>query len=233
MKIDISLLIKIKSTTTLSMHYVVPNLVKYHPSFLSDSKADSLFVDLLSYQTAAEKAGGVMYGKRWESERRSIQIADPGVRTYRYTGSSTTKPLRFEEVECVKKMRDRLRMSLGTHYNFCLVNYYPVVFDEDGNIDANRTASLGWHSDDETDMVAGHPIASVSLGDTRRFRVRNRHTNDIEWDQPLEHGSLVIMEGQCQTLTQHCIWPMTKKDMDDVLFGIRVNLTFRVMKNSK
>jgi len=210
------------------MHYVVDDIVKYHPDYLSGDEADSAFLDLLNYQVSAKKETGVMFGKSWTSERRTIQISEPGVRVYKYSGASASSTLAFEEVEVVKKIRDGLRKKYGTFFNFCLVNYYPVVFTQDGEVDTKKTPVLRWHSDDEDDMVAGKPIASISLGDSRRFRVREKGSNVVRWDHPLEHGSLVIMEGDCQERTEHCIWSLAKNDK--MMFGIRINLTFRVMR---
>jgi alkylated DNA repair dioxygenase AlkB len=105
------------------------------------------------------------------------------------------------------------------------------VFTDD-KPDTKATPALGWHSDDEADMVSGKPIASISLGDLRRFRVRSKADNEVVWDRKLDHGSLVVMEGRCQELTQHCIWKLSETDVKegDVRFGLRINLTFRVMR---
>ena len=216
------------------MHYVVKNLIKYDPEYL-DKKADDLYLDLVGWQSSAKQESGVMYGEMWTSERRTIQIADPGVRTYKYSGSSAGTTVGFQECQPVSEVRDALLKDTKVRYNFCLVNFYPVVFTDDETPDLQATPSLGWHSDDEKDMVPKAPIASISLGDVRRFRVRTKAGHEIVWDHKLDHGSLVIMEGECQELTQHCIWKMSKTDVKDgdVRFGLRINLTFRVMKVEK
>ena len=56
-------------------------------------------------------------------------------------------------------------------YNMCLVNYY-----RDGN------DYIGFHSDDEKQLIFNTPIYSISLGATRKFRLKlkekfNKFTN--------------------------------------------------------
>ena len=65
------------------------------------------------------------------------------------------------------------------------------------------------------------PIASVSLGATRKFLLRGQNDKTDQADLVLENGSLVIMENECQHKYVHCI-PKEK----DVADG-RINLTFR------
>ena len=187
---------------------------------------------LENFYDEAIQEKGKMYGKEWTSQRRTLQLADKGVRTYKYSGASAADTIRFSKCPTVKLIRRYLYKDFDVWYNFCLVNFYPVVLDKQGNVDVKSTAKLGWHSDDEDDIVEESPIASISLGDLRRFRVRSKKNNSIKWDHKLEHGSLVIMEGKCQKKMQHCIWGLGKKDVEagDASRGMRINLTFRVMK---
>jgi hypothetical protein len=64
------------------MHYVVKDLVKYDPDYLPN--ADDSYLDLQSWIHQAKQESGMLYGKKWTSERRTIQLSDPGVRTYKY-----------------------------------------------------------------------------------------------------------------------------------------------------
>lgn len=90
------------------------------------------------------------------------------------------------------------------------------------NLYRNGSDRMGWHRDDEA-IFGGDPwIASISLGETRTFRMRTRdrkHTYDIE----LEHGSLLIMPRGVQQRWEHCV-PVRKKRP-----GARINLTFRTL----
>jgi alkylated DNA repair dioxygenase AlkB len=65
-------------------------------------------------------------------------------------------------------------------------------------------------------------IASLSLGATRRFRLRHRRRKELEpVAVDLESGSLLIMEGDTQRFWKHQV-PKTKRVAEP-----RINLTFR------
>ncbi|MCZ4274254.1 alpha-ketoglutarate-dependent dioxygenase AlkB, partial [Maritalea porphyrae] len=52
--------------------------------------------------------------------------------------------------------------------------------------------SMGWHQDNEPELGRNPVIASLNLGETRRFLLRNLHCKtEIEYE--LSHGSLLIM----------------------------------------
>lgn len=77
---------------------------------------------------------------------------------------------------------------------------------------------MGWHADDEPEI--GNVIGSLSLGATRKFRVRHNRTRETQTFL-VNHGSLIIMAGTMQEFWQHEV-PKTKQDV-----GERINLTFR------
>lgn len=99
-------------------------------------------------------------------------------------------------------------------YKMCLVNWY-----RDGN------DYIGFHSDDEKQIIDGTPIYSISIGAKRKFILKKRNNiNDDcldNYELDLENGSLVIMCGFCQKTHQHSV-PKSKKDI-----GMRINFTFR------
>ena len=105
-----------------------------------------------------------------------------------------------------------------------LVNFNAVLLNlyRDGN------DSIGWHSDDERELADGSVIASLSLGETRRFIFRNRddHTQKIE--RQLNHGDLLMMRDNTQKFWQHQV-PKTTKTIANQI-PKRINLTFRVIK---
>lgn len=106
-------------------------------------------------------------------------------------------------------LRDQLAERLGSVFDFALVNLYP-----DGR------AGLGWHADDERDLESGAPIASVTLGATRVFALRNVETGTVA-GAVLGHGALCVMAGVTQRRWQHCI---TK---DARVKQPRISITFR------
>lgn len=112
---------------------------------------------------------------------------------------------------------DTLRLDLQKlhqrKYNSVLCNFY-----RDGQ------DAVGWHSDNDYPNDGQDWIASISLGATRRFRVRHKETGYTHhWD--VNHGDMIVMRDGCQKIWQHTI-TKTKKDV-----GPRVNLTYRYISN--
>jgi len=103
--------------------------------------------------------------------------------------------------------------SSGLEFNSVLVNWY-----------RNGEDCMGWHSDDEASLGEDPQIASVSLGATRRFILRQKSNKSNKHVVELQHGSLMLMLGRTQSLWQHAL-PRTKKSHDS-----RVNLTFRYIR---
>ena len=90
------------------------------------------------------------------------------------------------------------------------------------NLYRDGSDRMGWHRDDEA-IFGGDPwIASISLGETRTFRMRTRDRSSAH-DIELEHGSLLIMPRGIQRLWEHCVPPRKKRP------GARINLTFRTL----
>jgi len=83
---------------------------------------------------------------------------------------------------------------------------------------------MGWHQDNEPELGTNPVIASLNLGESRRFILRNLHCKtQIEYE--LSHGALLIMAGALQHHWRHCV-PKTSKPR-----GERINLTFRQILN--
>lgn len=78
------------------------------------------------------------------------------------------------------------------NYNQILVNWY-----------LNGSHYIGVHSDDERQLAKDSNIFSVSLGATRKFRIRDKSTNKIVKDFELKDGSVVIMCGKMQKEYKH------------------------------
>src|SRR5665213_2933303 len=116
-------------------------VVRYDPTYIPAKRALSLFRALEAYEGDAQNAQGrTPAGKPYVAERRTIQVADIGIRAYRFNGSTATVPEKFESYPVIAKLREDLYTSTGVWCNFCLYNAY------------TPEAKLGWHSDDEKDM---------------------------------------------------------------------------------
>lgn len=105
----------------------------------------------------------------------------------------------------------------GIVFDRVLLNYY-----RDGN------DSVAWHSDTLPTDGQHHPIASVTFGDTRLFKIRHKsRKNSIQLDIPLTHGSFLLMDKTMQDHYEHHV-PKTAKKV-----GPRINLTFRISESPK
>jgi alkylated DNA repair dioxygenase AlkB len=135
--------------------------------------------------------------------------ADAGVR-YRYSG------LQLDAVplpQALHALRRQLERDIGREFNSVLLNAY-----------RNGDDSMGWHADNEPELCAQPVIASLSLGEQRRFRLRPR-AGGASLGLDLEHGSLLLMQGSSQSCWQHAV-PKTRRPV-----GLRINLTFRQIRN--
>lgn len=179
--------------------------LKYDADFLPKEDADRLFAALHQSLSWHRPVFHMPQGK-FPAPRRIAWHADEGL-SYRYSG--IVHPW-ADWTEGLAEIRDRVKDVTGVRFNGVLANLY-----EDEN------DSVSFHADDESDLVEGSPIASVSLGYVRTFAIRhmlrkNRH------NIPLGHGSLLVMAGATQRVSQHSI-PKCK----GTPCGPRINLTFR------
>lgn len=146
-----------------------------------------------------------LFGKQVLQPRLTAWYGDKGV-DYTYSGlKNEALPWTATLLE-VKEMVERLSQK---SFNSVLLNLY-----RDGN------DSMGYHSDDERELGEEPVIASLSLGEVRRFNIKNKETGElISFDLP--DNSLLIMKGDFQLKWKHAV-PKTKRAV-----GPRINLTFR------
>jgi len=146
-------------------------------------------------------------GREVASPRLSAWYGDPDAH-YSYSGLAL-EPRPWLPV--ILDLKTRVEAACDAPLNSVLLNLYRDGAD-----------SMGWHSDDEPELGERPVIASLSLGATRRFRLRHRRRKELEpVSLDLENGSLLIMQGDTQRNWQHQI-PKTKRAAEP-----RVNLTFR------
>jgi alkylated DNA repair dioxygenase AlkB len=108
------------------------------------------------------------------------------------------------------QIRTRVEFLTAHTYNSVLLNRY-----RDGS------DGMGWHADDEPELGREPAIASLSLGETRRFRLRHRRRRETGIDLELGHGDLLLMAGMTQHAYLHAV-PKTKRAV-----SVRLNLTWR------
>ena len=139
-------------------------------------------------------------------------MGDPGC-SYTYSGvRNAIEPW----APVVNQLRELVEEQVGTHFNSLLLNRY-----RDGR------DTLDWHADDEAELDPEAPIASLSLGVARCFRLRpcaadRRPEDTLSFE--LGGGDLLVMDPPTQRHWLHQV-PQRLR-----LQGSRLNLTFRVIR---
>jgi len=107
-------------------------------------------------------------------------------------------------------IRARVSQAAGEDFNSVLCNLY-----------RNGNDHVSYHSDDEP-IFGGDPIiASLSFGETRKFKLRRKDDHKVKQSLTLTDGSLLIMGRGIQGAWQHSV-PKAK-----LANAPRINLTFR------
>ena len=150
-----------------------------------------------------------VWGKSVVQPRLIAWYGDPGA-TYSYSGIVLTPHSWTKTIRHLKKSIE----DIAEHrFNSVLLNYY-----------RDHRDGMGLHSDDEPELGPTPTIASLSLGEERRFQLKHRHRKDMRSISiPLPNGSLLVIRGDTQRFWKHGI-PKQKTPC-----GPRVNLTFRAI----
>jgi alkylated DNA repair dioxygenase AlkB len=182
-------------------------LLEYIPGLFNPQESIALMNKFISNVPWQQRII-TMYGKQIITPRLTAWYGDKG-KDYTFSGT------KFDPLPWTKELqqiREKTEKIAGITFNTVLLNYY-----RDGN------DSVAWHSDDEYDLGNKPVIASVSLGQARRFDVRHKTDHQKKYSVNLENGSLLLMKGDLQHSWEHRIAKSTKPLKE------RVNLTFRVI----
>ena len=179
------------------------------PDFLPAAEAAALLA-LLTDTVAWEQRSIRLFGQLVPQPRLTAWYGDADAR-YAYSGLRwVPRPW----LPALADLRRRVEVATGTAFNSVLLNLY-----------RNGQDSMGWHADDEPELGPAPTIASLSLGATRRFRLRPRPGGPAVDVPPLgldlPAGSLLLMRPPTQAHWQHAL-PKTARPT-----GPRLNLTFR------
>ncbi|HEY7773233.1 MAG TPA: alpha-ketoglutarate-dependent dioxygenase AlkB [Marinagarivorans sp.] len=177
----------------------------WHSSYLAQSRADSLLVTLLA-ELDWQQGRVHLFGKDHQEPRLSSYYGDTGS-DYSYANRAVV-PAPWHPA--LAALRQQLSEAFSSPFNAVLCNLY-----------RNGQDCMGWHSDDEPELGPQPTIASVSLGATRRFRLRDKQNPKLQQTFELNHGSLLIMAGTTQRYWQHSLAKAQK------IQSPRINLTFR------
>ncbi|WP_075990015.1 alpha-ketoglutarate-dependent dioxygenase AlkB family protein [Vibrio fluvialis] len=172
--------------------------------FLTPTQADHAF-SVLTQELDWQQEAITLFGKSVLQPRLQAWYGD---KAYTYSGL-TMPPKAWTPM--LTDLKQRCEVLTGQAFNSVLANLY-----RDGQ------DSMGWHQDNEPELGQQPVIASLSLGETRRFVLRHLHSKE-KFELPLSHGSLLIMAGNTQHFWQHCV-PKTVRALEP-----RINLTFRLI----
>jgi alkylated DNA repair dioxygenase AlkB len=170
--------------------------IEYVPGFVELDRARAWFDELRA-------------GVAWRSERRMMY--DREVDVPRLVAS-----FRLDAADApaaVVEAERRVVKATGTPFTNVGLNLY-----RDGR------DSVAPHNDHTDEIVAGHPIALVSLGAARRMTIRSKARPPHRYDLDLEPGSLLVMSYETQAFYDHGI-PKTAEPV-----GERISMAFRVRR---
>jgi alkylated DNA repair dioxygenase AlkB len=178
----------------------------YYGNILTQEQKESYFNELLNgIQWVNEVV--IMFGKTITTKRKVAFYAND---LMEYTYSNKTKNA-FPWTPLLLEIKKTVEVYTGETYNACLLNLY-----HDGN------EGMGWHADNEKEIIADSSIASVSIGAKRNFLFKHRESGE-KHSILLENGSLLEMKGPIQRHWLHSLPKSTK------VKEARINLTFRQM----
>ena len=175
--------------------------------------------DLLHSETARQHFDRLLTTIHWESDeihmfgKRIItkrKVAWYGDEPYTYTYSKSTKTA-LPWTQELQSIKHKVEALTSHSYNSCLLNLYH-----------NGSEGMGWHSDDEPELLRDGAIASVSFGAERKFVFKHKETKE-KVELVLQSGSVLTMSGSCQRYWLHRLPPSKK------VLTPRINLTFRTI----
>jgi alkylated DNA repair dioxygenase AlkB len=179
-------------------------------SWLAPAEAERLHAELVR-ELGWEQRQIVLFGKPVLQPRL---IAWAGELPYRYSGQTLEpRPWPASIAGALAALGARVSAVSGASFNHVLVNRY-----RDGQ------DSMGYHADAEPELGPDPLIATLSLGETRRFLIRaqRRAPRERALALPLASGSLLVMGGTCQRHYRHAIARAAGTPL-----GERLSLTFR------
>jgi alkylated DNA repair dioxygenase AlkB len=183
------------------------NLLEYYPGFVPAAESAGWMQKWVT-EVPWRQQSMQMYGKEVIAPRLMAWFGETD-KAYTFSG---TRFEPFAWTDELKNLKQRIEQRTGFTFNSVLLNYY-----------RNGNDSVAWHGDNERELGRNPVIASVSLGQERRFEFRYRPDHSRKYGLTLENGSLLIMKGDLQHTWEHRI-PKSKTQN-----GPRINLTFRTI----
>lgn len=101
--------------------------------------------------------------------------------------------MNYEFTPYVLELKSRIEKDYNVIFNSCLVNKYICPDDK-----------IGFHSDQCEEMGDNPYVASISLGKSRKFLIKNKATNKII-PLILKHGDLLLMRDMSNVNYLHSV----------------------------
>ena len=181
----------------------------FYPDFLSPEHADTLFSHLKQNPILLEPQVMVdpVTGESFEQGTSQIWFHDPEIEFGdMHSGGQTHRIFSWDNE--LQRVFEKVNAITNQSFQVGVCLWY-----KDGLVDAP------WHYDPpafgKTDV-----IASLNLGATRLFGIREKETGEVK-KVPLTHGSLYVMEDGFQKGFEHCIFA------EPEVTEPRINITFR------
>ena len=189
-----------------------PNIINkdgqaHYFGIIINAKENHKYFNQLLHKIEWKNENLIMFGKEITTKRKVAFYPDSSIN---YTYSNKTKK-GLEWNALLLEIKQIVTTYTGSNYNACLLNLY-----HDGN------EAMGWHCDNEKEIIPNSSIASVSFGAERKFAIKHK-TSKESHSIILQNGSLLEMLGSFQKNWLHCM-PKSKK-----INNSRINLTFRQM----
>ena len=183
---------------------------EYHSGWLNSELCQEYFKDI--HQNIHWSQDSIrIFGKSHPIPRLNAWMSNDAI-PYQYSNIQ----LQSQAIpRSIKAIQDELNHQFACKFNSVLLNLY-----------RNGADSMGWHCDDEVLFEANASIASISLGASRDFVIRNRQNPKEQIKIPLHNGDLFIMHAPAQQETQHSLPKRA------TVIEARINLTFRSIRSN-
>jgi len=139
-----------------------------------------------------------------------------GEQSYCYNSqSAAVKPVPYSSNDTMRQLLEAVNSELNTSFNSMLINKY-----------RDYKCHLKAHKDDEKCLDPTSPIATLSLGKTRKFMIyRDPDQRNPVKELTLTHQSLLVMEPGFQEQYRHAVAPGGKNKRNER--GVRFSVTLR------
>ncbi|KAK9374193.1 uncharacterized protein V1513DRAFT_446987 [Lipomyces chichibuensis] len=210
----------------------------FHPFFLSPVLADSLLRQLLDDSIHWRPNQFRLFNREVTSPHTTSFYVNPQHfdefrDSYHYNGAviKDVRPFSDTMIHVQNLVEDAVSAELEKrgyrHFQYKGKWVADVAFCNRYN---GPGEAVGYHSDRLTYIGPMPVIASLSLGVTREFRLREICTPSQTYSLHLPHNSLLIMHAPCQEKYKHSVIPTRTVDSHPIAGISRINITYRMYR---